>query len=70
MFGLLLPTKLFSVFFTMRLLPGVFDFASSTGTTHFATRLCGMCVANHETVTLVDKILCDESSFWLNNINV
>jgi len=54
----------------MRLLPGVFDFASSTGTTHFATRLCGMCVANHETVTLVDKILCDESSFWLNNINV
>jgi len=54
-FRLLLPNKLFSVFFTMRLLPGVVVFACSTGEMQiFAEILRGDC----RTVTLADKLLC------------
>ena len=44
----LLPNKLFSVFWEVRLLLGVLSFACSTVETHFATRLCGICVAKPE----------------------
>ena len=40
----LLPNKLFFVFWDLRLLPGVFTFACSTGESTFSTHLCGECV--------------------------
>ena len=62
---LLLPTKLFSVFFTMRLLPGVLRFACSTGETQFSANFCGeiaelsLCLTNFcvATICLTKKCL-------------
>ena len=55
----LLPTKLFSVFFTMRLLPGVFTFACSTGESTFSTQLFGECVEE-----CLDCHSCRQNLMW------
>ena len=57
-----LPTKRFSVFFTMRILSGVFTFACSTGETTFSAHLCGTCAEECSTINLADKFLCGKLS--------
>ena len=65
----LLPNKLFSVFWKVRLLPGVLVCTCSTGETYFATRLCGICLAKHENGHSGRENPVWQPSVWLKNVH-